>query len=729
MSKMPRRRCLIEPLELRLLMTVGELVRNGAIEGTVASTDWARGSAWQAGSLGHTNYHGGTGYAYNGTSGGSYVHNTTGAAGEMYQELSIPAGTSNPTLQFWTKITTEETTTTTAFDTMAVQIKNAGGTVLQTLTTLSNLNAGSTSGPYTNTGKYHLHTFNLSAYTGQTIRVNFKVTTDAAKGTMFRVDDVSLAPPVPVVPGTSGQVVGYMPDYRYSYFAQVDLNLVTHLNYFSVGFASNGTLSAPSATFNSHLDTVVAAAHAKGVGVSITTGPGQPYAAMGASATARAKLVSDLKAYVLAHNLDGVDIDWEPPARGADQVNYGLLIDDLYAAFNPIGKKITAAVNPWTKEIPVDASKKMSWINVMCYDFDYANHSTYAAATDGMNQWFNYGVAKDKLTMGVPFYGRYGTSWSDTHSKTYNTILNDYKAVTGNDLPPNVDSYTDAGGFTTYFNGITTLENKMAYVRDSGYAGAMIWELGQDHWDGAASPKYDSFSVLPVVSSMLRPPTWLTPATGSTFHFVNKQFFASSGTVTFSGDIFASISGAAISIASSATAILGTTQQIGSLSIASGGKLDMKDKDLIIDYTGASPLGSWNGSAYTGISGLIQSGRNGDLWNGSGIVTSMTDARSGLTTVGFDEASSSLGLSGSQTTSWGGKTVDATSVIIKYTWGGDADLDGDLDGDDYFYLDSHVLQTGTVFGFNNGDYNLDGELNGDDYWIIDSNILQADHVL
>ena len=143
------RRALVESLESRLLLTAGELVRNGALEGTVASADWVRGSAWQAGALGHSNYHGGAGYAYNGATAGGYVHNTSGAAGEMYQELTIPAGTVSPMFQFWTKITTEEAGATTAIDTMAVQVKSTSGAVLATLTTLSNLDAGSTSGPYT----------------------------------------------------------------------------------------------------------------------------------------------------------------------------------------------------------------------------------------------------------------------------------------------------------------------------------------------------------------------------------------------------------------------------------------------------------------------------------------------------------------------------------------------------------------------------------------------------
>jgi hypothetical protein len=44
-------------------------------------------------------------------------------------------------------------------------------------------------------------------------------------------------------------------------------------------------------------------------------------------------------------------------------------------------------------------------------------------------------------------------------------------------------------------------------------------------------------------------------------------------------------------------------------------KLNLHDNDLIVDYTGDSPIGSWDGLAYTGITGMIQSGRNGGAWN------------------------------------------------------------------------------------------------------------------
>src|SRR5205823_308574 len=246
------------------------------------------------------------------------------------------------------------------------------------------------------------------------------------------------------------------------------------------------------------------------------------------------------------------------------------------------------------------ATNEMDWVNVMCYDFDFANHSTYAAATDGMNQWSSYGVAKDKLVMGTPFYGRYGTSWSDTHSKTYATILSDYKTLNGNYPPIDVDSYVDAAGHTTYFNGVSTIEKKMAFVRDNAFGGAMIWELGQDHWD--ASAKYDAYSLLPAINSVLRPPSWVTPASGSLFDYVAHTFYAHGGSVTLNASAAASDPTIALVISSpasvaAATVALGASQKFSSVTIDAGDFLDVRTKSLAVDYSGASPAGTWNGSA------------------------------------------------------------------------------------------------------------------------------------
>jgi subtilisin-like proprotein convertase family protein len=158
-----------------------------------------------------------------------------------------------------------------------------------------------------------------------------------------------------------------------------------------------------------------------------------------------------------------------------------------------------------------------------------------------------------------------------------------------------------------------------------------------------------------------------------------------------------------------------------SLTIGATGKLDLKDNDLLLDYTGSTPIGSWTGSGYTGVLGLVQSGRNGGGWAGNGIVTSQTQATtSNLTTLATAEGAQVFGLGAGQTHLYGTETVDDTTVIIKYTYGGDANLDGKINVDDYTRIDFNVPLATTAWF--NGDFNYDGKINVDDYTILDFNV-------
>jgi hypothetical protein len=101
----------------------------------------------------------------------------------LLQQVAIFSSHTSATLTFWLHVDTAETSTTTAFDTLQVQVRNSSGTVLQTLATYSNLNA--------NTG-YAQKSFNLSAYIGQTIQIYLVGSEDSTLQTSFVVDDFAL---------------------------------------------------------------------------------------------------------------------------------------------------------------------------------------------------------------------------------------------------------------------------------------------------------------------------------------------------------------------------------------------------------------------------------------------------------------------------------------------------------------------------------------------------------
>src|SRR5689334_2455528 len=100
----------------------------------------------------------------------------------LFQQITIPSTATTATLSFWLKINTAETTTTTAFDTLQVQIRNSSNTVLATLGTFSNLNKS--------TG-YVLKTFDVTAFKGQTVRIYFLGNEDSSLQTSFVIDDTS----------------------------------------------------------------------------------------------------------------------------------------------------------------------------------------------------------------------------------------------------------------------------------------------------------------------------------------------------------------------------------------------------------------------------------------------------------------------------------------------------------------------------------------------------------
>ncbi|RAG87195.1 hypothetical protein DN069_02690 [Streptacidiphilus pinicola] len=100
----------------------------------------------------------------------------------LAQSVAIPAGCS-ASFSFWLHIDTDETTTTTAYDTLKVQVLSSSGSVLGTLATYSNLNA--------NNG-YSQHSFNLSSYAGQTVTLKFTGSEDASLQTSFVIDDTAL---------------------------------------------------------------------------------------------------------------------------------------------------------------------------------------------------------------------------------------------------------------------------------------------------------------------------------------------------------------------------------------------------------------------------------------------------------------------------------------------------------------------------------------------------------
>lgn len=150
-----------------------ELIVNGGFESGTAPWTFSGSAARSTGSFPHT----GVAYALMGT--------TNSSTGTLFQQVTIPS-TPIPSLTFWLNVTSSEATGAAIFDRFFVEVRSTTGTLLATLATFSNQNKG-TAGVYVQRGP-----FNLNAFAGQTVRIQFRATNDITLPTSFRVDDVSV---------------------------------------------------------------------------------------------------------------------------------------------------------------------------------------------------------------------------------------------------------------------------------------------------------------------------------------------------------------------------------------------------------------------------------------------------------------------------------------------------------------------------------------------------------
>lgn len=151
------------------------LLVNGGFETSL--TPWVKSGTGALYTANGAGPHGGTGYIYFG--------NANSRTGQTYQQVAIPTSATG-TLSFWLNVTSAETTTTTQYDKLFVEVRNTSGTLLATLATYSNLNKTSSSTTYSQ------KSLNVSAYKGQTVRIQFRTTTDSSLISTFKVDDAVL---------------------------------------------------------------------------------------------------------------------------------------------------------------------------------------------------------------------------------------------------------------------------------------------------------------------------------------------------------------------------------------------------------------------------------------------------------------------------------------------------------------------------------------------------------
>jgi hypothetical protein len=136
-----------------------------------------------------------------------------------------------------------------------------------------------------------------------------------------------------------------------------------------------------------------------------------------------------------------------------------------------------------------------------------------------------------------------------------------------------------------------------------------------------------------------------------------------------------------------------------SLNVDDGGRLDLTHEDMIIDYATVSPVAT--------VQARLASGYAGGAWNGQGINSSTAAAAGGATAVGYAESNQVFS---AFPATFAGQTVDATAVLLKYTFYGDANLDGSVNLQDFNRLAGNFGQSPRRWSQGNFDFDNDVDL-------------------
>lgn len=307
---------------------------------------------------------------------------------------------------------------------------------------------------------------------------------------------------IPLLSSAQTRVIGYMAGFNdmTATVDTTDLSKLTHINLSFTNPNSSGVMVAndvlvcmPNAT-NGHvtgteLRYVIDKAQAAGVKVLASVAGGVIPECSGNWETLlqpenRPALVENLVKFVEDFNLDGLDVDLEGVLlTNIDNAgNYTPFIQELSVALKSKNKLLTCATASYVGGmIPTSSIQYFDFVNIMSYDAigpswgtPGIEHSSYAQAQEHINIWKDRGLTKDKLVLGVPFYGYgFGTYNSDYNFKN---IISEFGMNAGSE---DLIGTACAGCNYITYNGIPTIRAKTQLALQEG-SGVMIWELSQD---------------------------------------------------------------------------------------------------------------------------------------------------------------------------------------------------------------------------------------------------------
>ncbi|MBR5513044.1 MAG: hypothetical protein IKV85_03530 [Ruminococcus sp.] len=271
------------------------------------------------------------------------------------------------------------------------------------------------------------------------------------------------------------RVVGYLPDWSYQVYGKLDFSALTHMNIAFCNPDSNGNLSCYIPDIE--MKNIVNKAHSNGVKVMAALGGAggcDAYLPLLDTPEEMADFNEKIIAYCEKYDLDGIDLDIELGSSNEIWNYYADWVSSLRVICDEYGYEMSTATAQWVAvKVSPETFGLFDFINVMAYDND-ADDSSHCDMdfTQTSLKYFNIQkkIPKDKLVLGVPFYGRGYTADGKLDWNSYVPFSELIELDKGN---YNKDLYGDIA-----FNGAVTMAEKCDIAKD--YGGIMIWELSQD---------------------------------------------------------------------------------------------------------------------------------------------------------------------------------------------------------------------------------------------------------
>ena len=312
----------------------------------------------------------------------------------------------------------------------------------------------------------------------------------------------------------SQRVVGYYPQWVVGSLPpnEIDFNVVTHVIHSFAWPNEDGSISSYDGMFGSGLSNII---HDQGAKFLLSLGGWGNHAGfevISGDSVLRELFIYNLVSILLVNNYDGVDLDWEFPDSSTDRENLNLLVRDMDSIFFSINPEwiISMAIpvsNWWGQWHDFEfLEQHVNFFNAMTYGThgDWSSHvghlaPLYPSPPDDLDgSWdvnmdylhISRGIPKDKINMGMPFWG---LKWEA--SNINESFTNHSENIFYYDIPELINNgwtyhwdtdalcpylIKDDGSFVITYENPESIGFKCQYAIEEDLGGVMIWALSYD---------------------------------------------------------------------------------------------------------------------------------------------------------------------------------------------------------------------------------------------------------